>query len=150
MDLNRGILSFSLKGLIEMEWTNLETLKYFNLNENNLIVKSEQLIAGLLMFRKNKVTSKLVKDFYNIAIKNPNLFSDEFNNGINETFKEHRHDQSILSILRKKNNINSLSDETWSDDFKSLSHTPFHAKRLIDTNIYYLIKNLIKNLLSFK
>jgi|GEM_PF-1369069 len=149
MDLNKGILSFSLKGLVELEWTNLETLKYFNLNETNEIVRLEQLIAGILMFRKNKVTSELIKDFYDIALKNPNLFSDEFNYGINETFKEHRHDQSILSILRKKYNINSLQDETWDNDFNNLNHTPFHALRLRDENFINLFRSNIRNLIVF-
>ena len=42
----------------------------------------------------------------------------------------HRHDQSILGILRKKYKSLVIRDETWAEDFRTLSHVPILATRI--------------------
>tara|TARA_Y100000385_G_scaffold256105_1_gene282238 strand:+ start:26 stop:250 length:225 start_codon:yes stop_codon:yes gene_type:complete len=44
---------------------------------------------------------------------NPLLFTDCYNKNQKYPFKDHRHDQSIFSVIRKMSNTILLKDETW-------------------------------------
>lgn len=83
--------------------------KRFNCDVNNYIEDS-QLLAGILIMRK----TKFVMDFFNEVLKmiyeNPNIISDLYTSP-NEN---HRHDQSVMSILYKHMNGDLIiEDETW-------------------------------------
>ena len=71
------------------------------------------------------------------------MFSNDHNRGHNVPgFIDHRHDQSVFSILRKKYNVLQIEDETWGDnllneqgistEFKSI---PFLATRLSGAHV---------------
>ena len=138
-----GCVAFCMDGLYgdghylyEYRWTNDTALKYFNSDDS--IKNSFQLCGGILMFKKNEVSCKLIDEYCNIAIFRPDLFSDDYNNQSPSDFQEHRHDQSIFSILRKKYNVLQIKDEVEGGtalsekgiDPKSI---PFLAYRLRDS-----------------
>lgn len=138
-----GCLGFALVGFNECEWTNKMTLAYFNSDDS--IKKSPQIITGFIMFKKDHVSGKIIEEFYNIAISRPDLFADQVSSDELPSFKAHRHDQSIWSILGKKYNILQIPDETYGEnmleknkvtpDFMSI---PFLATRIKDPKRRFL------------
>ena len=106
-----GLLVFHLgeHGWLENHWTNEATLKYFDCGI--AIRNSPQILTGAIMFKKTKISCKVIDEFYNTALLRPDLFSDQYHDYQNPSFKEHRHDQSIFSILAKKHNALQLQDE---------------------------------------
>jgi len=96
-----GILSFQLSHL-EKCWTTKEIFNYFNINPESEIGNSGQYVGGVLVLKKNKhlmdLLDLMIKSIYDF----PMMFTDHYNNQLqHKEFKENRHDQSVISILRK-------------------------------------------------
>jgi len=131
IDNEIGVLSFQLEHS-EYKWTSEKVFDFLEIEKDSEIRKSEQLVGGILILKKCEYSMNLINKWYDIAINNPDLFSDIYNNNNNEYFIEHRHDQSIFSILRKKYGSVILKDETWSDNWNYLLYekkAPFLATR---------------------
>jgi hypothetical protein len=110
-----GILSFRMDGLDEEAYTTEEIFKNFNIDNNSNIRKTGQIMATILVMCKTTHSQKLVDDYYNLSISRPNLFSDDFNYDNNsERFVDNRHDQSILSVMRKIHGSVEIIDETYA------------------------------------
>lgn len=131
-----GIISFDLGDLREEWYTTDKVFDFFNIPENDInIRKSGQYMSTILVMRKCNSTIELVDNYYNIAITRPDLFSDIYNiNNKNHTFRDHRHDQSIFSILRKLHGSVVLQDETYKGDnepnWNNLKHIPILTTRI--------------------
>jgi hypothetical protein len=129
-DSEHSILSFELD-LYEKQYTKMDLFEYMDMN-NETDVNNKQLIATVFILKKNKNSTKLVNEWYNIMSHNYNLIDDSPSNLINDdSFVENRHDQSVFSLLRKKYGTCILKDETFFDDFNSekAKQYPFLAKR---------------------
>ena len=89
---------------LEGQFSKMDLIDYLKLNNEN-ILKSYQREACANMFYVNDETRKLVEEWYNIGSEY-NFINDSSSKlkNIND-FKEHRHDQSIFSLLTKKYNI---------------------------------------------
>lgn len=123
-----GILSFDTT-ITEKKYTNEKVMEFFKVSEE--IKNSGQLMSTILYLRKCNHSIQIIDKYYDIAITNPILFSDAYNNYKRTShFIDHRHDQSIFSILRKINGSIVIPDETWSQDFSTLLHIPILATRL--------------------
>jgi hypothetical protein len=99
----------------EYKYTTTSILKYFNVENDENITKTGQFIGGIQIIKKSNISMKIVNEWYSVAIENPLLFSDFYNNiDRHPEFQDNRHDQSIFSIITKKNidNIYTLIDET--------------------------------------
>lgn len=130
MQNKKSIISFQLP-YIEDDWTIDEIFKYFNINEENMIRKTGQILSGIIIIKKNEESMNLIQKWYKTIIDNPLLFTDNYNKFQKKNnFKENRHDQSIFSILCKLNNVQILKDETFFNfgNQKSLIY-PFWATR---------------------
>jgi len=114
-----GFLRFELTGLLEKNWTNKSTIEYFknkfDIDEEQLdnYLNTHQLLGGVLIMRK----TQFVVDFFDKCLEilndNPRLFTDVYTNS-NEN---HRHDQSISSLLYKEMNYSLIiPDETYFDN----------------------------------
>jgi hypothetical protein len=132
-----GILSFRMDGLDEESYTTEEIFKNFGVEENSDIRKSGQIMATILVMCKTKNSQKLVDDYYKLAVTRPNLFSDDFNYSNNcQMFVDNRHDQSILSVMRKKYGSIEILDETYADSMDGwnnlyyVKNIPFLATRI--------------------
>lgn len=133
LDNNKGVLSFYLPGLKEKQYTNNEVFRYFEMEFSNTIYDSFQMVGGCILLRKNELSKKLIDDFFDVAVKRPDLFSDVHNDQTKrEDFISHRHDQSVFSVLRKKYGLPSIEDETYNNDFSLIQEYPFLAKRIRD------------------
>ena len=86
---------------IEKNWNKMDLLIYLNMQNSELINKSQHQ-AGALLFYICKETRELVDKWYNIGC-NYHMIDDSPSTEKNlECFEEHRHDQSIFSLLTKK------------------------------------------------
>lgn len=124
-----GILSFRMDGLDEEKYTNEKVFEYFNISKEDPIRKTGQIVGGILFLKKTENSTKIVDEYYNIAITNPSYFSDDYNN-YNRTnvFVDHRHDQSILSILRKKYGSTEIHDETYAEGMEGWNNLLYNKK----------------------
>lgn len=87
--------------LIEKQWTKMDTIIYLDGNFPN-IINSGQLLGGIQIIKKTEETVELYRKAFKCAL-NTHLLDDSPSIIPNCTdFHEHRHDQSIMSILRKK------------------------------------------------
>jgi hypothetical protein len=100
-----GVISFELKGLIEKVYTKKDTFVLMGLDEPKY-TESSQREATYIWLLKNEFTIKLIEEYLEYA-QNENIITDLPNiTGENyTTFKDHRHDQSIWSLLCKKYDI---------------------------------------------
>lgn len=116
-----GILSFSLKHL-EKSWTKMDLFHHLNATED-VYMNSEQILSGIYIIRKCQHTIYLVDLWYETSC-NYHLLDDSRSISKNdESFQEHRHDQSILSLILKIYGTEILEDETfywnWNDGYFS-------------------------------
>lgn len=124
-----GLLKFELP-FEEHKFTNKYTINYF---ENKFKIKidlnKKQLHATIVILRKNKFTIDYFEKINEILYENPYLFTDKYN----LQNEQHRHDQSISSLLYKiMGGSLILKDETYfSNENKHLENFyPILAKRL--------------------
>ena len=103
-----GILSFQL-GFKEKEWTKMDLFKHLNAFEH---LDSDQLIATVFIVRKCKESLDIIKLWYETCC-NYHLLDDSNSIAKNDpSFKEHRHDQSIFSLIRHQFGTTVIKDET--------------------------------------
>ena len=97
------IISFQMKHFLEKHWTTKELFKACGVTYNNNIKNSGIYVGGILIMKNTPKIHKLYNECLKILEKDKNLIKDKYNNNnqISE-FKENRHDQSLLSIMRKK------------------------------------------------
>lgn len=127
------ILSFQMLNQIEKVWTTKELFNYFNIDINSPEANSGQYIGGVLLMKKGPHLQKILKEMTLLLDKDENLITDKYNKTQNSFFINNRHDQSVLSLLRKKYGSEVIvGDETFFKDFNSLEakEFPIHACRL--------------------
>lgn len=107
--------------LIERQWTKRDVFIYLNADKD-FIVNSNQILSTYFFIKKTDYTVALMDEYYRISVEMPELFTDEENllNQPNYSdFIENRHNQSVLSVLCKINNIQPERD---------ISEYGFHPK----------------------
>lgn len=88
----------------EQDYSKMDLIHHLNM-ENDKSIKVNQRQGSTIMFKKCKETVDLVNEWYNISC-NYHMIDDTPSIIPNVgSFKEHRHDQSIFSLLTKKYNI---------------------------------------------
>lgn len=101
-------------------WTKSSTVNHFRelFSSDNDWLEKNKIWAGLIFIKKTKHTQDLIKEWLTNMLFFPHIVCDLFEyEKINqiEGFSQHRHDQSILSILirfyYKKKNILILDEE---------------------------------------
>ena len=98
-----GIISFQTDN-IERIWTTKELFKFLDIDLESDIAKSGQYVGGILIMKKSEHLLNILNKCIEIIDKDNNLITDLYNTNQEHYFKENRHDQSILSLVRKKNN----------------------------------------------
>ncbi|MET1056729.1 MAG: hypothetical protein ABWY16_15580 [Pedobacter sp.] len=123
-----GTLDFELP-FPEFQYTKQEVFEYFS--SPDVIRRSSQLMATIIILRKCKHALMLVNKWYDTLMDDFSLFTDEVILTQNDAFVDHRHDQSIFSIIRKTYGANIIPDETYFLDFlKDGQDSPIWATRL--------------------
>jgi hypothetical protein len=90
----------------EKHWTKKDLFIKLNLLDDKY-TETTQRQAGTNMFLINDTTRKLVNEWYELSCEYHNIDNSPSKNENFPGFKEHRHDQSIFSLLTKKYNIYS-------------------------------------------
>ena len=141
----------------EFQYTKSDAWNYLNIDDNSQILKTEQICSGIMFFKNNFYSKKILNEWNNLSKIN-HLFDDSASNKKNHTnFIEHRHDQSILSLICKKENVYtvSASECEWAklDNKKIWFHLvkyPILAKRDKKYNLFKRFFNLLKLLFCKK
>jgi hypothetical protein len=106
-----GILSFQMQ-YEEKVWTKMDTALAIYKPTDFHLLNTGQLYGGIFLLRKCPHSLFLVKLWYELSC-NYHLIDDSPSVAPNnKTFIEHRHDQSIFSLLRKKYGTSILPNET--------------------------------------
>ena len=116
-----GLLRFQLTHQ-EKHYTNRQTIQYFknkfNINDElmNTYLDSFQLLATVIILRKNEYTINFFNQLLEILNDDSKLYTDIYTNMYYNVYpnEKHRHDQSIMSLLYKHINGDLIiDDETW-------------------------------------
>jgi hypothetical protein len=125
------ILSMQLKSK-EYQYTNHRIFEFFNISKTSPIYNSGMLADGILIMQKGEHLTQFLKGVESALQFDRWLFSDNYNEEtkrIEPRFKDNRHEQSVMSVVRKMIGSNVIRDETWATDgFKS--SWPFWATRI--------------------
>lgn len=127
----RPIITFSQPPYYEKMFQKMGVLKRFYINgkylsQNEEFLNSAQIESGIFMCKKNDFTMEFVKLWLDLVLENNyNLVDDIDDNKQFEDFVDHRHDQSILSILCKLNGTIYWDNEAYGIG-------PFFSSRLTD------------------
>jgi hypothetical protein len=125
-----GVISFQMDHH-EKVWTTKEIFQHFSIDPCGEMANTGQIMATIIIIKKNANSIKLVNVWVETLYNNPLLFTDCYNKSQNPCFKDNRHDQSIFSVIRKMHSTILLTDETYFTPFgseESLKY-PFWATR---------------------
>ena len=109
-----GFLRFRLpSNCKETIYNNKYFLDFFKKRYNcdiNEYMKDTQLLNGILIMRKNKFVMKFFEEHLKMINDNPKIHTELYS----QPNEEHRHDQSVMSLLYKHMGGNLIiPDETW-------------------------------------
>jgi hypothetical protein len=125
----------------EAEWNKGDLIDFFNVRNNNNILSTPQVESGVIFIKKSIESIRIIKQWRNTIFENFSLIDDSPSLASNiYGFKEHRHDQSIFSLLCKLNGVQTISSfELWYPkrnnflykfaDWEHLKNYPIHVKR---------------------
>jgi hypothetical protein len=109
-DYNDSIF-FHMPQHLEKTWTKMDAIDFLDSYD---LIDTGQIAACSFLIKKTDRTVELVKKWRDVCYDHKNLIDDTESKIENDgTFSEHRHDQSILSILVKKMKIELFEDDTW-------------------------------------
>ena len=114
---NESIISFQMPH-IERKYTNKELFHHFNMNVNDNNGNSGMIMAGVLIMKNTEKIMKIIDECINVLRMDHLLVTDHYNKmGQCKDFIDNRHEQSILSLVRKKHGSIVLMDETYFQPF---------------------------------
>jgi len=148
--------------LIECQWTNQYLFDALNLNEDKYRL-SNQILATYMLVKKSESSISFIKEYLTLC-SNEDYLTDKHKSE-NKIAIDHRHDQSILSLLAKSRNIIPFKDPS---DYGKYPFKYFTNNRLFKIKTYaerypviilssrkvhplkyftkYLFRNLIKSI----
>ena len=128
----------------ESMYTKSDLLNFFSVLKNKKITNTEQFWAGSFFIKKNTFTINFLKEWLNVFRFRMELINDTPSKikNFNE-FIENRYDQSVFSIMCKKNQIENISayecDWAYKNNLRTWVHLkdkPIVAKRDLQYNIF--------------
>lgn len=127
---NRGIISFQMC-FPEEQYTTSQIFSALNVTSQE-VKHSGQYIATILIIKKSPNVISILEDFFRVVDSDHKLITDYYNSvNQSKSFVDNRHDQSILSVIRKIRGSIVLGDETYWHDFNCAGAKliPFLATR---------------------
>lgn len=144
----------ALPDLTERLWTKGDVFDYFSVRSNEEIVNTPSYGAGIIVLQKSLISMNFIDLWIKAIDYSFNLLDDSPSVSKNlDGFIEHRHDQSIFSIMCKLHNVERLSAyEYWypvngaqGADWDALSQMPIHAKRNLDFGPFANLCRFMRN-----
>jgi hypothetical protein len=134
---------------LDEEWTKGDLLDYFGVRNNQDVLNTPTICATTIFIKKCPQALKLINEWLKVIETNYHFIDNTPSISPNAlSFREHRHDQAIFSLICKKYGVTKLSyfelwypskGKTIKPDWKVLDRYPIHAKRDKDMGF---IKNL--------
>lgn len=127
-----------LPDLSEFRWAKGDLLDFFHVRDQPSVINTQAIGAGVILIRKCDRSIALIRKWLEVVNTKFSLLDDSPSASPNmDGFVEHRHDQSIFSILCKTSNVDILSAyEYWypkrdsnEADWAALDKFPIHARR---------------------
>lgn len=128
-----------LPDLPDYKWVKGDLLDYFKVRSDQKITHTPTIGAGIIFIKKCSASMEIIEQWLSVIKTDFSLIDDTPSKSTNiEGFIEHRHDQSIFSILCKINSIETLSGfEYWYPkkdtcnlpSWREMDCMPVHAKR---------------------
>lgn len=131
----QDIIPFELT-LIEKIWTKRDAFVLMDC-DNTKYTDSNQRLAGFILFRKSKFTLNFVDEYLFYAQDERIITDNENTCGLPNypEFKNHRHDQSIFSLLTKKYDLEAYRDPSqWGNDCRKIYPNSDGYDQLIESN----------------
>ena len=106
---NQDIMGFELP-LIESQWTKKELFINMDCNKNKYF-NSNHILASFILIKKSDFSINFFKEYLFFSCNEINI-TDKFDTNIVQDgdFIDHRHDQSIFSLLYKKYKLRPFKD----------------------------------------
>jgi len=105
-----GVISFQMEH-IEHKWTKNDLFVKLNTPEEDK--ETGMHIGGVFFLKKNMKTLQMINEWYDLASQYHLIDDTPSITPNHPIFHEHRHDQSVLSLLFKKYKTITLTDETY-------------------------------------
>jgi hypothetical protein len=116
---NKYEILYTLTGHNEKMYTKMDLIEYMNMNNEN-VKNSTENQATIIFLKKNEKIVNFINEWYNIAC-NYHLLDDSPSISKNDSsFVEHRHDQSIFSLLTKTQKYNLSNENNIIDSYPFL------------------------------
>lgn len=142
---------------LNYKWIKGDLLDYFGVRNNDNYIKKQMIWATVILIKKCLPAHKIIKEWQQIISERFDLLDDTPSVSPNLIgFIEHRHDQSIWSLLCLKYKIKTISSyeifypkykgKRVELDVQKLKNFPIHAMRDKDFGFIY---NTIKNIKIF-
>lgn len=132
--------------LPERQWTKMDVFHYYSVAGRSEILNSGQVGAGVIVLQNNLFSRRIISEWRQCYYEHFELVDDSpsvLPNAVD--FIENRHDQSVFSILCKKNGVFTLSSgeyahircympvggdkRLWPEYWSDLKLYPVHLKR---------------------
>ena len=148
-------------GQYTQEWIKGDVFEYFRLSSHDSFIGNEMIGAGVIVLKKTDKSYQIIKEWSDVIASDFSLLDDSPSISPNhESFIEHRHDQSIFTILCLKHKVDLLSayeyfypkaitssKGAWRADWDALKHHPIHAKKdLHFGDVKSVTKQILHNL----
>ena len=150
---NNNHLKFQV--YFEKEYTKSDLFNFFKIPENSTIRNTEQIWSGSMFFKNNEITKNFIKEWLEVCNINQLIDDTPSREPNSSEFIEHRHDQSVFSILFKLKNVFCLSASEceWAEDengriWDHLDNYPILAKR--DKKLNFLKRFFLRQIKNFK
>ncbi len=135
---------FEFPKIYEYKYTKADLLNYFNVLQEKKITHTKQYWAGNFFLKKNTFVTKFINEWIEVFEKRFDLIDDTPSKEKNfDGFIHNKSDQSVFSILCKKNSIQSISayecEWFYHNNERFWGHTinsPIIAKRDLKYNIF--------------
>ena len=95
-----GVLLFQKHNLPERKYTSGRLLNYFSINPESDIAKSGQLHCSIILIQKKKHSVDFFHKCLEVLNDDPYIITDRYNKE-SQYLIDHRHDQSLMSIIGK-------------------------------------------------
>lgn len=117
-------LAWTLPEHPEIEWTKSELLDRLSASENQIF--SDQIQSGFIFLSPSSQAKEFTKNFRALALENSGfLFTDELRSEQVAAFREHRHDQSVFSLLWKCHGFRAYADLTDPSEYGNFAIIAF-------------------------
>ena len=100
-----GLLAFQTR-FPEHQWTKESVFRHFAVDQDSQVRSSGQVQAGFLVIKNAEPARRLLREWNQVFLEHPELADDSVSAFTNsQAFSSNRHDQSILSVLYKKEGL---------------------------------------------